>query len=302
MDFYSITAQAGEIFKHYESLRAIYMSEGHFLNQFLWKDYYQTKYAVDDIALYLIIETHEGTPGAFLPYCKKEDLAEAFFRLEEYFNKTLHTKLSMFLVDRPSYDILTFSGAIKRYSWEEDRDSYDYIYEAEKLKTLSGRALHKKKNHLNSFCKEYEGRFEYVSLDCSNIDEIRTFHEKWLDERRIYDRYSCIDSEEEGIYQVFENCGQVNCQIGGVRIDGNLEAYTLGSYAPDIQCAFVHVEKANVNFKGLYNYINQQFLLHAYPDAVYVNREDDLGQENLRQAKLSYRPLRLEEKYNLYQN
>ena len=47
------------------------------------------------------------------------------------------------------------------------------------------------------------------------------------------------------------------------------------------------------------NYINQQFLLHEYPDAVLVNREDDLGQDNLRQAKLSYKPLRLEEKYTL---
>ena len=60
-----------------------------------------------------------------------------------------------------------------------------------------------------------------------------------------------------------------------------------------------HIEKADVNYTGLYNYINQQFLLHEYPDAVLVNREDDLGQDNLRQAKLSYKPLRLEEKYTL---
>ncbi|MDY2921932.1 MAG: hypothetical protein SOT18_03715, partial [Eubacterium sp.] len=59
------------------------------------------------------------------------------------------------------------------------------------------------------------------------------------------------------------------------------------------------IEKADVNYTGLYNYINQQFLLHEYPDAVLVNREDDLGQDNLRQAKLSYKPLRLEEKYTL---
>ena len=78
-------------------------------------------------------------------------------------------------------------------------------------------------------------------------------------------------------------------------------AYTIGSYAPSIQCAFIHIEKADVSYHGLYNYINQQFLLHEFPDAVLVNREDDLGQENLRHAKMSYRPLRLEEKYNLYQ-
>ncbi len=87
--------------------------------------------------------------------------------------------------------------------------------------------------------------------------------------------------------------------MGGVRIDGELKAYTIGSYVPDINLAIIHIEKADVNYHGLYNYINQQFIIHEFPDAMYVNREDDLGQDNLRQAKLSYRPLRLEEKYTL---
>ena len=43
-------------FAAYESLRPIYMSEGHFLNQFLWENYYHTMFATDDIALYLFFE------------------------------------------------------------------------------------------------------------------------------------------------------------------------------------------------------------------------------------------------------
>lgn len=87
--------------------------------------------------------------------------------------------------------------------------------------------------------------------------------------------------------------------MGGIRMNGKLAAYTIGSYCPSIQCAFIHIEKADSEIKGLYNYINQQFLIHEFPEARYVNREDDLGQENLRQAKLSYKPIRLEEKYYL---
>lgn len=300
LEFREITSECAGIFASYEALRPIYMSEGHFLNQYIWKNYYHTRFATDEIALYLLIDV-AGKPGAFLPLCTKENLPSAFIRLQEYFNETLHAPLNLYLTDRLSFDILTHAGLVKRYDFEDDRNSYDYIYEAEKLKTLSGRALHKKKNHLNSFLREYEGRYEYVTLTCENTEEVRQFHEKWLDERRIYDRFSCIDSEEEGVYDIFEHCGKLPCKIGGVRIDGNLVAYTIGSYAPSIQCAFIHIEKADVSYNGLYNYINQQFLLHEFPDAVFVNREDDLGQENLRQAKMSYRPLRLEEKYNLYQ-
>lgn len=159
--------------------------------------------------------------------------------------------------------------------------------------------MHKKKNLLNKFMKEYDGRYAYETLGPDNIEEIEQFHEKWLDERKIYDKYHCIDDEEEGIYRLFGNCHSIECQMGGVRIDGELKAYTIGSYDPALKMAMIHIEKADVNYTGLYNYINQQFLLHEYPDAVLVNREDDLGQDNLRQAKLSYKPLRLEEKYTL---
>ena len=155
--------------------------------------------------------------------------------------------------------------------------------------------MHKKKNLLNKFMKEYDGRYAYETLGPDNIEEIEQFHEKWLDERKIYDKYHCIDDEEEGIYRLFGNCHSIECQMGGVRIDGELKAYTIGSYDPALKMAMIHIEKADVNYTGLYNYINQQFLLHEYPDAVLVNREED----NLRQAKLSYKPLRLEEKYTL---
>ena len=61
------------IFADYEKLRPLYISEGHFLNQFLWENYYHTKFAVDDLALYLNMEVH-GHHGSFAPLCKEDDL------------------------------------------------------------------------------------------------------------------------------------------------------------------------------------------------------------------------------------
>lgn len=285
-------------FARYERLRPIYISEGHFLNQFLWENYYHTKYATDDMALYLIIQVH-GHHGAFAPLCDEEDLPAVFHRIENYFTDVLNEKPVIYNADRRMVDILQDSGCLRDYTITEDRDSFDYLYDAEKLRTLSGKAMHKKKNLLNSFLREYDGHFQYETLGIAHIKEIEQFHQKWLDERRIYDKYNCIDEEEDGIYRLFGNCRSIRCKMGGVRIDGELKAYAIGSYIPDIHCAIVHIEKADVNYKGLYNYINQQFILNEFPDAIVVNREDDLGQENLRQAKLSYRPIRLEEKYTI---
>lgn len=285
-------------FAEYERLRPMYISEGHFINQFLWEHYYSTRYAVDDLALYLFI-SRNGMEASLAPLCKEKDLPEVFARIEACFYDKKNASPTLYLADKKMVEILTDAGALDNYEVTEDRDSFDYIYEADKLRTLSGRALHKKKNLLNGFLREYEGRFQYETLSWNNIEEIEDFHKKWLDERRIYDKYNCIDAEEEGVYRLFGNCRSIRCKVGGVRIDGELKAYTIGSYAPDIQCAFVHIEKADVNYHGLYNYINQQFILHEFPEAKFVNREDDLGQENLRQTKLSYRPLRLEEKFTI---
>ena len=126
----------------------------------------------------------------------------------------------------------------------------------------------------------------------------------WLAARDITiqnDKNSSIDKEEEGILKLMSECGSIDYRCGGIYIDGKLEAYSIGSYDPKIQCAYIHIEKANSAFPGLYNMINQQFLIHEFPDAILVNREDDLGQEGLRQSKMSYNPIRLEKKYHIFE-
>lgn len=296
MELKPISPFVQDTFRKYESLRPCFMSEGHFLNLFLWESYYNTKYAEDEIALYLFFE-RDGKKGAFCPLCATDNLPEAFRRMERQFHDVWNTKMNVYLIDTLTKDIWQSAGLLSRYTLQDDRDSADYIYDAEKMRTLSGRALHKKKNLVNAFIRENNLHFSYESLGCENIEEIKEFHEKWLDERRIYDKYNCIDTEEEGVWRLLGNCHSIDCRMGGIRIDGKLAAYTIGSYSKSIQCAFIHIEKADSNIKGLYNYINQQFLIHEFPDAVYVNREDDLGQENLRKAKLSYKPIRLEEKF-----
>ena len=89
--------------------------------------------------------------------------------------------------------------------------------------------------------------------------------------------------------------------MSGVYIDGHLEAFTIGSYNPLERMAVIHIEKANPEIRGLYQFINQQFLIEEFPEAVLINREDDLGLEGLRKAKLSYNPIDYARKYQVEQ-
>ena len=88
---------------------------------------------------------------------------------------------------------------------------------------------------------------------------------------------------------------------GLIRVDGKVEAVSIGEYSCPIskEAVLVHVEKANPEIRGLYPFINREFLRQAFEEAEFVNREDDMGLEGLRKAKLSYHPVKLVKKYNI---
>lgn len=285
----------------YTKLRPVFLSERQPINQFIWEEFYDTHYYKNEKYMMCVIESRDWN-SPMMPFCKAEDIKDVFLEVKNHWNQVLKKPLKMYLIDETFMEeIKTIPGFLDEFIIEDCRDNYDYIYDADKLRTLSGKAYHKKKNHLNNFLKRYEGRYEYKSLHCSDVKEIEEFHNRWLDNREFEDKHGSIRSEENGVHRLFQYCGQLNFSIGGVYVDGNLEAYTIGSYAKDTACAYIHIEKANIAMPGLYNFINQQFLIHAFPDAKIVNREDDLGQEGLRKAKLSYQPIKLETKYHILQ-
>lgn len=297
----SITPFVQSELRKYAALRPIYTSEGQFLNQFIWSGFYNTQYIKTDNYLFFLIDVYNRR-STMMPYCRVEDIESTFWEMKKYFNEELNTPMTMYLADETFLSAMKQSPAfLEQFSFQEDRNTFDYIYLADKLKTLSGKAYHKKKNHLNAFLKEYSGRYKYTTLSCRNMEEVAAFHEEWMEKRSITDRLNSISSEEDGVNRIFDNCFLLDCKIGGIYIDDQLEAYSIGSYNPNTKYAYIHIEKANPNFRGLYNFINQQFLLHEFPEAEFVNREDDLGQEGLRKSKLSYKPIRLENKYVIWE-
>lgn len=182
-----------------------------------------------------------------------------------------------------------------KFDMEEDRDSFDYIYDADKMRTLAGRKNSKKRNHLNYFLKEYEGRYEYKSLSEDNFSECLSLLEKWQSGKNITPD---IINEYKVIEKIFNNYSFLSeyIKIGGVYIDGVLKAFSIGSMVNE-DTVIVHIEKADAEIRGLYPFITQQFLINEFSDANYVNREDDMGLENIRKSKMSYHPCCFAKKY-----
>lgn len=266
---------------------------------YMWKNFYQTQYLLFDGGLIWLLRV-EDEIGTQAPVCKKEDLQHYFMQAQEYFNNVLGRKMNLYLCDAEAVSLLNLDP--EKYEVIPDRRYFDYVYDAQKIMTYSGKAYHKKKNHVNAFKKEYEGRYEYRNLNCGeHHDEIMDYLYKWEEIRGIEDEFDRVSSELAGVDYLISHCDSINFKMGAIYIDGEMQAFTLGVYAKAEKMMYIHVEKANPNIRGLYPFIFQQFLLHECPDALYANREDDMGLENLRKSKMSYNPIRLVEKYEIRQ-
>jgi len=185
------------------------------------------------------------------------------------------------------------------FEYIEERDYFDYLYRGDDLKNLEGKKYQKKRNHIRSFVKEYEGRYRYTSLGQEQLFEIIQLLDRWSQNKIDQSQYDeGIINERLAIEQLLKHQHLLPIQIGGIYIDEVLQAFSIGERFHN-STAIIHVEKADPNIKGLYPMINQLLIQREFSDICYINREDDLGIEGLRKAKLSYYPYALIEKYTV---
>lgn len=292
--------EAAELSKVY-ALRNNKTCDSTVLDTYIWKNLYNTKvYFEGDVAL-ILMKDEKGYFAA-MPYCREEKLKEFFGLLKEYFNKELESPLRIELADEEAIQALDLTTD-PEFDVTEEFDLKDYLYDAEQLRTLPGKKFQKKRNLINKFMKEYEGRWEYKTLCCVDEYSLEIFLKRWFDQRVAegVDSKDTLLFEKNGVIDVLRNCDKVTFRIGAIFIDEIMEAFTIGSYNTNEKMVVVSIEKGNSEIPGIYQMINQQFLLNSYEEAELVNREDDMGIDGLRQAKESYNPVGFARKYRVCQ-
>lgn len=155
---------------------------------------------------------------------------------------------------------------------------------------MAGGKLKAKRNHVNKFLSEHSD-FEYRPLTPAMFDECRRLEALWREERGDTNpEYGdTIAAEQRVVENVFAHWNELGMMGGSIWLDGRMVAFTYGAAVTD-DTIDVCVEKADRNIDGLFSVINQQFCAHLPEHFVFVNREEDMGLEGLRKAKLSYHP------------
>lgn len=288
LEFKCIDADDYEKYNEYRKKDKTAASEGVFATMFIWSNYYNLETA-ENGEFFFIRFNIKNRPSAYFFPIGKGDLKKAVNELWQY-SKSKGEKLKFLLATEENAKALE-KNFPSRFSFEKDRDCFDYVYLTEKMISLSGKKLHSKRNHLNYFFENYE--YEYIDVD----------NEKILNEcaqkayELIGEKKKNINPFEMGAMQrYFKNYFKFNQTGAVIKTGGNIAAMTFGERLDD-ETVLVQIELADEKYRGAYQAINKLFLQKKWSDTKYVNREEDMGIEGLRKAKESYKPAFLVEKY-----
>ena len=268
-------------------------SDASFANIYLLRNKYSTK-----ISRYkdFIIRKYSGK-GARCGYTfplGKGDVAKALAEIEKD-AKECGERLQFAFVTEEQKEVLE-NAMPARFCYSSDAGDSDYIYLRSELASLSGKAFHKKKNHFSKFVRTYPD-YKYYEIGACNIYDAQKVADAWYYEH-LQDEDASQLAEYKAIKEALDNFEELGLIGGIIYVNDSPCAMTIASKINE-NTVDVHFEKAVGEYalNGGYAAINKLFS-EKLDGVTWLNREEDIGIEGLRKAKLSYRPKIMLKKYS----
>ena len=260
-----------------------------FSNLCSWRFLYNTKFAIMDG--FLLLKFWADGELVYMMPIGNGDLNKVLNALIEDANREGEPFCLLGICAGMCSELETFMPG--RFQFTADRDYADYVYLRSDLATLSGKKFQAKRNHINKKKKTYN--YEYTPITADRIRECLDLEAEWCKVNNC-DQHEGTGNERRALIYALHNFDALGLTGGILHVEGKIAAFTFGM--PINQDTFgVHVEKADTRIDGAYAMINYEFANHIPEQYIYINREEDLGIEGLRKAKLSYQPAIILEKY-----
>jgi len=281
-DFKPVGLEDMAVFKDFLDREPSGVCEMNFANVFIWKDSENPRWTVLNGNLCVLLEPDFEPPYALAPIGGdrvSETVAACLERTPR--------------LSRVPEEFVGRLGAGFRV--EEDRANFDYVYASKDLAELKGKRYDGKRNRIRKF--ETTCPHEYAALAAADVAGCVRLFEDWFEGKANGDPY--MKAEKKAILRALESYDALGLKGGVVKVGGRVEAFTLGMRLTD-DTAVIQIEIANPGLVGLAQWINREFVRREWTGFPFINREQDVGIDGLRQAKLSYQPARLVKKFNLY--
>lgn len=288
MNFKPLDMESRKIFDQFLSPYPFLVSTYNFTNLFIWRNAQNIQYHSTDQALYIMKEKEKPI---FIPPVYKEDNqgkpaydALLSFMEEQGLEKQLQdvSRNQLDEIIRLGYDI----------TWESDRDSAEYIYDVERMRSFSGKDLHSKRNHFNNFIRYNQYTIKHIE---ESKEDCLALALKWYEDSNQSD---ALRHELAGIRALLEHPEFFNIVGIAVFVDEICQGFSILEVLND-DVILNHIEKADKRISGLYAFLARTSMEYFGQGITYTNREQDMGIPGLRKSKESYMPEFLEEKFHV---
>lgn len=278
--------------EHYTMERGLYNCDLSFANIYCWRAFYDTAWAEVDGFLVLRFQIDGGSKTGYMQPIGEGDLTGVIDRLrtdaaergEPLRLVGLTEEVKQFLEEHyPDC-----------FAFDDNRATRDYIYRREDLSRLQGKNYQPKRNHINRFLNGYPA-YRYEPLTHDHIAECLRLEQEWCRHRNGCTEGG-LSEERQAMHEAFAHFEELGLEGGCIYVEDRLVAFTYGS-ALNNHTFDIHVEKADTRYEGAFTIINRLFAERLDERFTLLNREEDLGLEGLRKAKLSYYPAFLQVKY-----
>lgn len=290
LDFHAFTWQDKDTYTPYFQASPVHYAEYSFFGLWAWLHAYPLEIAYTDSGL-CWLRSSGPLPGIFGPSGNWDNITDWNKVLADFTPGTV-----IYDVPGKVRDILADREGLR---FTEDRDQHEYVYSVKDLIALKGKAYAHKRNRVRAFLDGYE--WDYEELTPAVFGEVMDFQEKWRVHREdtmTPDEAASLDDEDIAIRNAFEKWDVFGFMGGLLRVDGKVIAYTIAEEL-DPENLDARFEKAFPEYAGSYQAINYMFLKNQGAKYKFVNREEDMGEAGLREAKLSYNPILMLEKYQM---
>ena len=256
----------------------------------MWRDYFDNCFAIEEDTLVFRSRYLDGKYAFTFPIGPNTD--RMLDRVEEYCREN---QIDLEFCTVTPFDLETLKERWPDAAVDENRDWFDYLYESQNIVTFAGKKYAAQRNHINRFERD-NSDWTFERMGTEHVDEVRAFFRELVDQRSK--EGDTAREEEDKVFEVLDHFEEYGFLSGILRVQGKIVGLSMGEIVRDT--LFVHIEKANTELSGVYQKLVQCYAREfVTEDVKFINREEDVGDPGLRKSKLSYRPLKLLEKYTV---
>ena len=286
INFHIVTVADKPLFDYYILSSEEQNCDLNFANIFCWSSTYHSEVA--EVEGFLVIRFDNGDAKCYMQPVGSGDKATILEILrQDAFEQRSPLRLYGLSAEWRNFLEENYPD---EFAFDAPRALCDYIYRTKELAELPGRKYQPKRNHLNRFVAHYTWHAEPLSR--ANIKDCLTLYKKWLSGRTMGEAEI---AEQQALHRAFDNFEELGLRGLVLYVEDKAVAFSYGT--PISQTTFcTHIEKHDSTIEGAATMINRLMAQSLDGEFEFINREDDLGLEGLRFAKMSYHPALLLDK------